>query len=109
MCLCLKDGIERTANKPIKVYKVLTLKNTSIYYSFKYEKGLTYRLGKKLEKKGYSVYKGFHSYTLKSKAKREKTIRSDNLKVCTFIVPRGAKYYEGLDDDIVSTSIRLIE
>lgn len=109
MCLFIDDAVETTALEPIKVFKVLRNDNTSPYRKFKYEKGITYRLRKKLKtQNNLYIRDGFHSYRNMCGARKEISLWDDRCKICVFVIPRGAKYYIGMHNDVVSTSIRLI-
>ena len=126
---------EKTAEKDIEVFKILSADNTPF---FRY--GKPYKVGKEcpniiLDIKRYNgrgtIEKGYHSYS-KEKCchKKEKTfsdIAIENVKhkatntaisfycygklgckVADFIIPKGTKYYENEYGEIVSETIKMV-
>ena len=103
MCLYVKSGSKmRVAREPITVYKVIRFDNTSVVRGFQYKPNTLYRLRRALKVIKYDEYleinAGFHSYTYKS--------YQNGKKLVEFTIPKGAKYYVGMNSQIVSTSIR---
>ena len=121
MCLYTKQRHPKVAEKDIVVYKVLDQRMGSPYY------GLLYPLNEKRtsilknydwkwEEAGHKVYdveEGLHAYTKRMAAyvKRHYLNRCDSEKdfttysVYKAIIPKGAKYYIGLDNDIASDAL----
>lgn len=106
------DTLPLVAKQDITVYKMIFTNNESLYTFFKYKPNTLYRLRKSL-KIEYSqplkqnvkktVEEGFHAFT------KENGFTGLNLpykKLVKFTIPKGAKYYLGMNGDIVSTSIR---
>ena len=98
------------AKKDIPVYKVLTITNEPPYYCrFKYKQGFRYtekKLGIVVEVHG-QYYKligkrGLHA-CLNKKAAAAHTQYSD--KIVKMYIPKGAKYYKGIDDDVITTDL----
>ena len=99
------------AKKDIVVYKVINIfGGASIYRNFKYEQGYHYyQTGKRpfgfviykgsfQEKWKIDINEGLHSYSTVTKA----TSRCDSYsKVVEMIIPKGAKYFIGSNNDIV--------
>lgn len=107
MCLKIKKGeVEKTATEDIVVYKIINMHNNSLYQGFQYKPNRLYRLRKKLKVKRNEIYEGFHSYNCLVKVRDNILETFLNPKVVKFVIPKGAKYYLGRDNDIVSTSIR---
>ena len=111
-----KNPNEQTAKEDIVVYKVLERKsNKAIYRNFYYQPNRTYRLRKKLELCHSSfistisnIHEGFHSCSTLDKAKEIKSYDWNYRKIVKFIIPKGAKYYYNqIDQEYVSTSIRM--
>lgn len=102
MCLYTDTDKALIAKEDIHVWKVITSKNLSIHQYFEYKPNTLYRLRKALKLVGIPsrIYEGFHSFRIKP----YKDI--PEYKVVEFTIPKGAKYFLGIHDDIVSTSIR---
>lgn len=101
MCLYIKKGEkERTATEDMVVYKIIKNDNKSFWLNFQYQPNTLYRLRKKLKISEGAIHEGFHAYLFADVYKSYRT------KYVKFIIPKGAKYYLGKNDDIVSTSIR---
>lgn len=120
MCLFVKGKIQ-VAKEPITVYKIITVENKSKYQHFRYTPDTLYRLRKALKTKrlyGDRVIEpGFHAYRTLGYTKRALSYTKRALtgyivrswsreKIVEFTIPKGAKYYLGHNNDIVSTSIR---
>lgn len=112
------------ATRPMTVYKVIDTDNRSAFQSFVYEPGICYKLGKSLcsYKNAFTntwdVDEGFHAYTSVRAARRSQLSRTRNcaldstpptvarlFKIVEFIIPVGAHYFLGDNDDIVSDEI----
>lgn len=130
--MCLQTTWKRpmTARKNMTVYKLVEITNRIIlspYKYFIYELNKTYsadmeevddnysyfdRLAgdelDKLKSKGIlfiSIGSGFHSATKKERLER---LLFDEAVIMKAIIPKGAKYYKGISDLIVSNKIKLI-
>lgn len=105
MCLCVKENTWRKiATHDIEVWKVLKNDNRSIVQGFQYKPNTLFRLRKKLNPEdSQGIYEGFHAYTNKAEAE---TMVGGDWKLVTFTIPKGAVYFLGICDEIVSTSIR---
>lgn len=112
MCLYIASGdVERIAMEDRVVYKVIQKNNKSLHQDFQYKPNTLFRLRKKLKIFRVGDYneinEGFHSYVnFVTAAKRCSYILTFNTKLVEFIIPKGAKYYLGDMNDIVSTSIK---
>jgi len=104
------------ARKEIEVYKILQKSGgLSLYKCFKYEKGWQYfskfsfnilKLGAK--DWNLSVSEGLHFFTNEERAKR--SIRNGGAhpsfyKIVKMYIPKGAKYFRGDNEDIVTNTI----
>ena len=103
------------AEKDITVYKRLNLNDNSPYQFFKYEKGYEYieHSFLKDETKVFYIWqvkeyyfiknKGFHAYRSKNKAEAFRNTYTQ--KIVKMVIPKGAKYFLGVDSEIVSNRI----
>lgn len=121
MCLTIKEsGFEMIAEEDMTVYKVIRTDNTSQMQRFPYDPGAQYTLppadsakfnlaGLKPRKDdGWRrVYSGFHAYITKEEAEDRvaQAYAPAVLKVVAFTVPKGAHYYLGFYEEIVSDQI----
>lgn len=114
MCLILeKDSVKTIAHTDIVVYKVVvkverrTIQSIfgfiqseifyrSPYYSFDYEKGVTYASALMKSTSPYSgnqtIEQGFHSY---ERLEDARLALAGNIVVVKCIIPAGAKFYKG--------------
>lgn len=117
MCLNVV-GYRCTAKEDMTVYKVLNHHHVSPYFNFHYHGGVTYTSPMRRDRK--KVGEGFHAFVdrvsvdtfLKLINRRlEATSRLDGdfdgYAVHEFVIPKGAHYYVGDNDDIVSDQIQL--
>lgn len=128
MCMTIKEsGFKKVAEEDMTVYKVIRDDNTSEIQRFPYEPGARYTLSPadsdKFSRAGLRprkddgwrrVYEGFHAYITKKAADSdmadEFNMADDfnvvlKLKVVAFTIPKGAKYYLGTLETIVSDTI----
>lgn len=112
------------ARENMIVYKVINKTNASYHRYFKYIPNTLYRLRKSLKVSKFYIHalkesinyksetryihEGYHSYKNKPKSTEITMIDmvSGGVKIVKFTIPKGAKYFLGIDGDIVSTSIR---
>lgn len=92
-----------TAKEDITVYKIIKNDNTSMYQDFQYKPNTQYCLGKNLKPWDliciyFEVDEGFHAYLSKR--------FTPDKKLVEFVIPKGAKYFLGINNDIVSDSIK---
>ena len=111
MCLYVKKGSKmKVAREPITVYKVLCNDNKSEFYKFQYKPNALYRLRRALKVVEYDgerrIYAGFHSFADISTGCAASIAYGSLKKLVEFTIPKGAKYYIGTNNEIVSTSIR---
>lgn len=133
MCLQTTWTKPKVATKNITVYKLVRCyivegeKKPSIhapYESFKYNLNKLYRAkmvevfddthlddeaGKALRNETLpviSIGPGFHSALTKTRLGK---LTNSEEKIAKAIIPKGAKYYEGLSDLIVSNQIKIVE
>lgn len=95
------------ASEPIAAWKMLTKNNRSLYCDFQYFPNKKYDSAA-LIVNNYIVQEGFHAYRSKETAINLQGAVSrikDKSKVAMFIIPRGASYYLGIGNEIVSDSI----
>lgn len=110
MCLITKQSKPSIAIEDIVVYKVLNIKETdptnisyhSYIYRFEWELGKLYETEmKSLQSRFVSsriVDNGFHSYGDYNTAKLVAQCSiHDNVIIAEFVIPKGAKYYVGLE------------
>ena len=104
------------AEKDIICWKVVIIENEEILSSYKNFKYTFNELFEEelMKKSNGDISKGFHSFKTKKDAKWESTLWGDdsNEVVVKCIIPKGAKYYEGLfgkDKAYASNSIKLIK
>lgn len=118
MCLYTEQIKPKVAEKDIVVYKVLNHNMLSPYY------GLSYPLNRKITSKLlcydhewsprtpiFNIEEGLHAYT----KRRVAYARQHDLNILTkesvvysvykAIIPKGSKYYIGLDNDIASDAL----
>lgn len=107
MCLTIQKGTCRmTAVKPIKVYKLLFHNPNgepgfqSICYDFMWEPNTT--VTSKLKVAASSVYEGLHAFMSLNAAARSGYSFHCIVKMT---IPKGAHYYIGNDNDIVSDTL----
>ena len=120
MCLYTKQIKPKVAEKDIVVYKVLDHNMGSPYYGLLYplnEKrtSILKRYDWKWEEKGYKIYdveEGLHAFTkrLAAYVKQYYLNQPDRNNLATYsvykaIIPKGSKYYIGLDNDIASDAL----
>lgn len=127
MCLRINESCHKKtkskyipliAKEDMKVWKVITKKNCSMYREKYYEPNLAYPEVKFTYRwHEYAVYdyrineyishhyidRGYHAYKTYDEAKKyfDDTI----YKIVEFIIPKGAKYFIGRDRDIVANKI----
>lgn len=98
------------AEKDIIVWKILTNDNISIFEDYQYGPNKSYpevAFGKD-NNLDYLIHAGYHAYVSRQYARNAKNsdmIFYSNCKVVKFIIPKGAYYYIGWDDDIVANKI----
>lgn len=109
MCLYLdsNDSKVHIATHDIFVYKILSYCDYSTIQYFRYKPNTTYfEIEFNYNGKGY-INDGFHAYLITDSnvltKVRENIMFGD--KLVQFIIPKGAKYYIGVDDDVVSDTI----
>lgn len=104
MCLVPKHFDEKTTTRDILVYKIIQKNNKSLFQDFQYEPNTLYHLGTKLIRIPGTfpgrINEGFHAY------RGKKFVGSRLAKCVEFIIPKGAKYYLGFDNEIVSDLIK---
>lgn len=103
--MCMWNTSERkTATKPIKVWKVVTKNNTSIYRGKQYHPGETVTVPrmKKAAKPGYSICIGLHAGLTKHSIMFRYWCEPEKRKVVCMTIPVGAHYYLGNDGEIAS-------
>jgi hypothetical protein len=113
--------VPKVAEEDILVYKVIFSYNRSFFECFQYEPNTQFDINEPLRVTGpfateafnNLVHQGFHAYMGKASAKKnlQKWLDADVVeeglaKVVEFTIPKGASYFLGENDDIVSTSIR---
>ena len=123
----------KTAEKDITVYKVVQYNGmpgfyTSLYWSFKYEDGKTYRFDgiatwpdayiREVNNVHHIIEKGFHSYISEQVAFGEmKHVLLDvyssmtyayRLRVIECKIPAGSKYIYGNDFDVISDNLAVV-
>lgn len=97
----------KTAKRDITCYKVL-IKRGQKYEALIFDK--FYRIGTKprpvtLDRWGFGIDRGYHSYSTKRKAKQHCSWSND-IVVVEFIIPKGATYYYNPDyKEYVATQI----
>jgi hypothetical protein len=112
MCLYI-DGTREPliAENDIVVYKFLGPGNNAPYYSKVYKANSEYKIKGTLTPDSDGVInEGFHAWRTESVARYMMAITADAhtpvRKVVKFIIPKGAKYFRGQSNDIVSDRIR---
>lgn len=118
MCLYSKTGIIKTAKKDIKCYKVLETykgrryKFRSPFMDHKYYFNTLYKA--KLVSEGVHgsdlirIDEGLHAFTSKEEARMLQG-RSRVLFIFKAIIPKGSLYCKGLDRDIVSNQLIILD
>lgn len=115
MCLYIDRDIHggkrpraKIAKQDIPVYKVIGEDDKSLYQKFKYTRRKTYELEKSLRVEpfcdDYVIEEGFHAYVIA--AIKKSVIISRPSKIVRFTIPKGAKYFIGYGEEIVSDKIR---
>lgn len=115
MCLYIDRDIHggkrpraKIAKEDIPVCKVIAANNESLHRKFKYTRRKTYQLQKSLRVKrlydDHVIEEGFHAYVIT--AIKKSVITSRPSKVVRFTIPKGAKYFIGYGEEIVSDKIR---
>ena len=106
MCLVIKKHTQRrTASKPIKVWKLLGVDNTSPFYNHVYFPNQTYVAKFSFS---YDVYdnkfveSGLHAYCTLDGAEY---FRFPDEYIVQMTIPKGAHYYLGSLGDIVTDTI----
>lgn len=103
MCLLISNWSSsfKIADKPVKVYKVLSRKGTAPYYpDFKYKPGLNVAMGKPecvdMGNRYLAIYGGFlHAYATKSAASDRVFYKSSRFnQVIEMYIPAGTQYYD---------------
>jgi hypothetical protein len=109
MCLNVIEGTtRRTAKKDFFVYKWIRTNNEAPHRTgFKYEPNKTYKLGKELRSRKGQVDAGFHAYITPAGARRSYNAFADR-KLVPMIVPKNTRYYVGVNNEIVSETIKTI-
>jgi hypothetical protein len=121
MCLNIDSRI-KTAKEPITVYKTLYSRNDGSYYSpfwycgyrigeeksvpqfgFNYWSGFLNFVGRYINLQRVEVYEGLHAYRFLDEA--EVHAYSPGAVVVECIIPKGARYIVGRNQDIVSTRL----
>lgn len=113
MCLNIKGSREPLiAKKDILVYKRLE-RNYGVYET-PYQDTIVNigsrgtRMKAELDIRGYSVYAGIHAYIdKKSVIRMAEKILDSNTVIIEAIIPKGAKYLIGTNNDIVATEMKL--
>lgn len=109
MCLTIKTGMKlQIAKEDIEVYKVIYRDNTSLHQGFAYAPKSHYYLCSSLKpvlSRSHNIRRrtvecGFHSYI-----KRISNPYNNMAKIVKFIIPKGAEYYLGDNNDAVSNAI----
>ena len=112
MCLRIMCG-PHVADKAMTVWKVIKFTNLSMWQSFVYEPNHRYETVELtvINKSNYvrSAYliinEGYHAFTNLRAAHDEIVTFGSGYKVVKFTIPKGATYFIGDDDDIVSNRI----
>lgn len=113
MCLKIKSGTRlHIAKKDIEVYKLIGKNDVSVYRGFHYKPNTKYHLRFPLKPilarldngRRRTVERGYHSY-IDHECLGRCLGRGSRYKVVKFIIPKGAEYYVGADNDMVSTAI----
>lgn len=108
MCLYLESRKQSAiiATEEFKVYKVLQKDNRSEFQNYLYEPNqLSHRVNLVISNNmfdGPHIRKGYHSYV---SFKVAYTFCPKDHKIVEFTIPKGAKYYLGNYEDIVSNRI----
>lgn len=127
MCLYVDEQLHKktcngfkphTARKNITVWKVIKKNNYSLYLNKCYKQNILYPRVKFGYSGRYSssfsdikefatIDRGYHSYRSRERARDEHhNVQHNNSKIVKFIIPKGAKYYIGDCEDIVSDIIK---
>ena len=113
MCLDIKSG-PHVAEKDILAWKVIYHTNASYWQYFDYTPNTAYKkIALKIRNNIISAYifAGYHAFRSRKAARLN--LHYMNLhygsdrrtKIVKFIIPKGAKYFIGFDNDIVSNLI----
>ena len=99
------------AEKDIKVYKLLTEDNKSIFKYFQFDKGYHYSVKRFTKNTEFGLYsrqwklnisKGLHAYVSLKKAKE---VQFGDEKIVIMYIPARSQYYLGINGDIVSDNL----
>ena len=115
MCLTSRRRISRKARRDIEVWKVvLNYWHGPIFYPFVYKKDNKCEEFQKVAAMSsrfpwswwFTVYEGFHSYDNKKDAEKLANWYGDDptkeAHVVRAIIPKGSRYYKGMDNDYCS-------
>lgn len=101
------------------VWKVIGYNNISTTRLFQYDENSLYSIdGLKVYRvEGaihqprivYVVDRGYHAYTTRRTARGCRCLFLCDGKIVKFVIPKGAKYFVGMDGDIVSDQIRSLD
>jgi hypothetical protein len=119
MCLYIhsRKVEKQIALSDFKVGKIIYEDNTSFVQGFLYKPNQTYHLNKSLVPNRFdgfmmTIHEGFHGWLPESllmscdNVLKWMATRSGKVKLVEMIVPKNASYYFGINDDIVTDTIR---
>ena len=104
----------KIADKDIKVYKRLTLRNRSPYQYFLYKENRTYQSSKPMKASRdswlddcWSIHEGLHAHLHFRPAQFLAASERVSQKVVEMIIPKGTRYVLGCNYDIVADKMRV--
>lgn len=100
-----EDGLclAKKATEDILVWKVITKDNLSVWRHFIYRENKLFKT--QFIQKEEVIYNGYHAYTSRKKAREEHELDIGE-KIVRFTIPKGARYFMGLNNDVASNMIK---